>query len=163
MRILSLAALVLLAACQPAPPPEMTAAEMAQIEADTKQAIADQWDGFRNAVLNGDAEVWVSLWTPDGRLLEPGMDMSGDVLFDFVREFFESGGEVFSFDVESSEIFVHGDAAYQIGQYDESFRFPGAEAAEAHNHFFARWEKADDGIWRIDRMLSGPRDAPPEG
>lgn len=155
--------LLLVSACQAPPPAEMTDAERAQIEAEAKQAIVGRFAGFRDALLNGDAEGWVSFWTPDARLLEPGMDMTGDDLFDFIREFFGSGGEVFAFETESYEIFVHGDVAYQIGQYDESFQFPGTEAVEVHNHFFMKWDRQPDGEWKIDRFLAGPRDAPPEG
>ena len=163
MRLFSLAALILLAACQPAPPSEMTDAERAQVEAEAKQAIADRWAAFENALMSRDAEEYRSFWTQDARILEPGMDMRGSDLHDFFREFWGSGGEVFTFSLESYEIFVHGDVAYQIGQYDESFQFPGEEPAEAHNYFFMRWEKQADGVWQIDRLVAGPREAPPEG
>ncbi len=159
MRFLPLAALVLLAACQPAAPPEMTDADKAEVE----QAIADRWAAFESVILSKDVDEYMSYWTQDARILEPGMDLAGSDLHDFFREFWGSGGEVFSFGLESYEIFVHGDVAYQIGQYDESFQFPGEEPAEAHNYFFTRWERGADGVWQIDRLVAGPREAPAEG
>ena len=44
---------------------------------EVEQAIADQWAGFKVALLNGDAEGWASFWTPDAWLMEPGMDKRG--------------------------------------------------------------------------------------
>ena len=123
VRFRHLAVLILFAACQPAAPPEMTDADRAEVE----QAIADRWAAFENAVMSRDVEEYLPFWTQDARILEPGMNMGGSELQDFFTEFWGSGGEVFSFDLESYEIFVHGDVAYQIGQYDESFQFPDAE------------------------------------
>ena len=146
----------------PTPPPEMTEAEVAQIEAEAKQAIADQWDGFTVALQDVDYEGWRSYWTSGARVLQPGSDLSGSDLFDYVRDLFASGIQFTAFDVQSSEIFVHGDVAYQIGQYDETVQMPEEEPTDYHDSFFARWVK-EDGSWRIDRFLGGPRDAPAEG
>jgi ketosteroid isomerase-like protein len=164
MRALAaVAVLFLVSACQAPPPSEMTDAEKAQIEAEAQQAINDRWDAYEAMVTEMDLDTWLSYWTADARLLEPGMNMSGSEIPAFGEEFFGSGGQVFSLDLESHEIFVHGDVAYQIGQYDEAFQLPGEERAEVQNYFFARWEKQSDGTWRIDRFLAGPRDAPAEG
>ena len=160
--IAAVAWLFLVAAPFHATAQEMTDAEQAQIEAEVKQAIANRWAGYINAGLKG-FETWSPFWAPDIRILEPGMDLSGNEFMEFGRDFFESGGEVFSFEVESFEVWVHGDVAYQIGQFDESFQYAGEEPAEAHNYFFARWEKQPDGEWRISRLMAGPRDAPSEG
>ncbi|MFG1690650.1 YybH family protein [Gemmatimonadota bacterium] len=161
MRFRPLAVLILFAACQPAAPPEMTDAEKAEVE----QAIADLWTGFEEVLLSEDKNVeeYLAFWTEDARILEPGMDMAGRDLFDSFGEFWGSGGEIFTFALESYEVFVHGDVAYQIGQYDESFQFPGAEPAEAHNYCFMRFEKNADGVWQIDRLVAGPREAPADG
>lgn len=113
--------------------------------------------------MNEDYEGWASYWTPDARVLQPGMDLSGSDLLDFGRDFFASGAQIFTLDVQSFEIFVHGEVAYQIGQLDETFQMPGEEPAEAHDYVFTKWEKQTDGAWRISRYLAGPRDAPPEG
>lgn len=158
VRFCPLAVLILFAACQPAAPPEMTDADKAEVE----QAIADRWAAFESVILSEDVDEYMSYWTSDTRLLEPGIDLSGSDLSVFISEFWEGGGGVSSLDVQSIEIFVHGDVAYQIAQYDESFQFPGEEPAEAHNYLFARWERGADGVWQIDRLLAGPRDAPAE-
>jgi ketosteroid isomerase-like protein len=140
----------------------MTEAEVAQMEAEAKQAINARWDAYESMVTEMDTEMWLSYWTSDARLLQSGLTLSGDEFPGFAADFFDGGGQMFGLDLESHEIFVHDDVAYQIGQYDESFQFPGEEPASVQNYFFARWEKVD-GTWRIDRLLTAPRDAPPEG
>lgn len=132
------------------------------MDADAKQAIADRWAAFKEACESRDVEQWKSFWTRGMRILEPGMDMSGPEFMEFGRNFFESGGKVFSFDMESLEIFIHGDVAYQIGRYQESFQFPDQEPAEVDNHAFVRWEK-EGGTWKISRLLAGPAEGPSEG
>jgi ketosteroid isomerase-like protein len=144
-------------------PPEMTEAEMAQMGAETRYDIAEQWTGFRDAVLAADYERWASYWTQDTRVLEPGTDLSGDEFFDRVREFFEAGAQWRTFDVESYDLFIHGDAAYQIGQYDESATLGTGEQAESHMYFSVRWVKGSDGRWRISHWMGAPREAPAEG
>jgi len=153
-----------------APPAEMTDAEVAEYEdqlieemkAGVQQTIENRWAAFTVALQNLDYEGWRSFWTSDARVLQPDSDLQGNALFDFATEMFSSGLEFTAFDVESFEVFVHGDVAYQIGKYDELTQMPGEEPTEYHDHFFARWEK-EDGFWKIDRFLGSPREAPPEG
>jgi ketosteroid isomerase-like protein len=135
---------------------------MAENEAEVKQAITERMNAYQKITLNGDLEGMRSYWTPDIRFLEPGMDLSGDEWSSFLREFVE-GGKVFSWDWEPIEIFVHGDVAYQIARYHESFQPPGGEPTEVHNNFFAKWERDPDGMWKISRVVAGPIDGPPEG
>lgn len=144
-------------------PPEMTEAEIAQNEAEAKQAITDRLNAYENVAVNNDLEGQLSYWTPDIRFMEPGMDLSGDEWSSYLREFQESGGKVLSWGWDPIEIFVHGDVAYQIARYHESFQIPGGEPIEAHNNYFARWERQPDGVWRLSRVVAGPIDAPPEG
>jgi uncharacterized protein (TIGR02246 family) len=127
-----------------------------------ERAIADQWAGFRQAVLAGDYDGWASYWTPDVRILEPSVDLTGNEFFNWVREFFETGTEWHTFNVESLEVFVHGDAAYQIAQLDETATLGTGEPLESHVNLFARWLNVG-GTWRIDRYVAGPREALPEG
>jgi uncharacterized protein (TIGR02246 family) len=163
-----LAALVCLGALfwfytAPRAPADMTEAEIAQYEAEVTQAIAEVWADFPTVMLSADAEGFLSLWTQDMRILEPGMDLARAGFEGFIHEFWDGGGAVTAFEAEPFEVFVHGDVAYQIGQYRETVQFPDAEPEEAHNNFFARWKKQPDGTWKIDRFVAGPVDAPEEG
>jgi ketosteroid isomerase-like protein len=146
-----------------APPAGGVGAEMAENEAEVRQAITDRLNAYEEVAVNGDLEGQLSYWTPDIRFMEPGTDLSGDELFSVIREMAEGVGETFSWSWDPIEIFVHGDVAYQIARYHESFQLPDGEPTEVHNTFFARWEKQPDGLWRISRLVAGPIDAPPEG
>jgi ketosteroid isomerase-like protein len=147
----------------PTAPPEMTEAEIAQIEAEAEDAIADRWTSFRTALMGSDADAFLSHWTEDMRFLEPGMNFGRDDYESLCQEVWGSGGAITAFEVGPSDTFVHGNAAYQVGQIRETLQFPGGEPEEFYNNFFARWEKGPDGVWRVDRFVAGPVDAPAEG
>ncbi|NNM04503.1 MAG: hypothetical protein HKO65_05320, partial [Gemmatimonadetes bacterium] len=142
---------------------EEWAEEEAQIEAEVLQAITERLNAYEGFVASRDLEGWWSYWTEDVHVMEPGMDMAGEDFYNMGKDFFEAGGEVFSANWITDELFVHGDVAYLIGEIHEAFRYPGAEPAEAHNHIFVRWEKQPDGVWKMSRFVAGPIDAPPAG
>ena len=73
-----------------------------------------------------------------------------------------SGGRVLALDIRPDEMFVHGDAAYEIGEYDETVQMAGEEPMTLRNFYALRWERGADGVWRIDRFLGAPREAPAE-
>ena len=131
--------------------------------ADVKQAIVDKWAAYTAATQSRDMAGLMSLWAPDARFLEPGMDLSGGELHTFMREFWEKGGEVFDLKMNTIEVFDHGDYAYEIAQYDETFKFPGGERMTIHNNGFFQWERQPDGDWKLSRVVAGPREGPEEG
>jgi ketosteroid isomerase-like protein len=130
---------------------------------DAKQAIADRWSNYVDAWLRGDAEEVLSFWTADMRFLEPGGDLDKSAYGTGVRGFLGSGGKLLRMDMEPFEIFVHGDVAYQLGQVEITIQFEGQDSTDMATRFFSRWEKQPDGMWRISRILSGPKDAPTQG
>lgn len=147
----------------PTPPSGMTETGGAQYEAQVVEAITARLDAYEGVVMSGDFEGWSSYWTQDAHVMEPGMDLTGSEFRGMGRDFFDAGGQVFSADWETLEVFVHGDVAYQIGKIHETFQYPGEEPAEAHNHIFVRWERQPDGTWKISRFLAGPIEAPAGG
>ncbi len=126
--------------------------------AAVRQELTDRMAALKEALLADDTEEVIGFWTPDGRVLEPGQDLSGDELGEFYREFF-STGRVISFDIQAYDQFVHGDVAYEVGEYDETVEVEG-EQQTIRGYYFLRWEKGTDGVWRIDRVVAGPREAP---
>lgn len=128
-------------------------------DAAVQQEIADRLVAFQSAILAGDAEPFLGFWTSDARALEPGVDRSGEEFRQYVRDFF-AGGKVTSIDIQPYERFVHGDVAYEMGQYDETAQVQGQPPMTFKNYYFARWERGEDGQWRFDRLVAGPRAAP---
>jgi len=122
-----------------------------------RQELADQMAAYQRVLLSGDAEGVVAFWTSDIHVLEPSLDLSGDQAREFMRHFLATG-RVVSLDVEAYERFVHGEVAYELGEYDETIEVDG-EQVKVQNYYFMRWEKGADGVWRFDRFVAGPRDA----
>ena len=142
------------------PPPEMTEAEMAQMEAEAVQEIEAMLDTFGQAVLRGDAQAVSSFWTSDAVILEPGVRIEGSEIPSFMEEVFGTYRYT-SWDNTVLDLFVHGDVAYAISEYNEVAEAEGQESMIVNNYSFIRLEKVD-GSWKVDRLLGGPRNASPE-
>jgi ketosteroid isomerase-like protein len=147
----------------PTLPPEMTEAEIAHSESEAKQAIEGRWDEYIDAVIRADIEELMSFWTQDMRILGPGLDLDWTGYETHLDEIHGAGVQYLTYVVKPFDIFVHGDVAYWIGQMDQSFQPPGGSPQEVHGYLSVRWERPPGGEWIIDRVVWGPRDAPPEG
>ena len=133
---------------------------MAENEAEVIQALESRVHGFYEAFLRGDAQAAGSYWTSDALFLAPGVRVSGGEIPTLLAEMLESM-TLKAYDVETLDWFIHGDVAYGLFSYDETYQVEGQEVVE-RNYDFARWEK-EDGVWKVARVLIGPREAPPEG
>ena len=110
----------------PTTPPEMTEAERAQMEADVRVEIAERFDGYRAALLTGDAGAFMSMYTSDARVFWPGMNLDKNELQAAMAEMFQ-GMTWTAYDVDLQDLFVAGDAAYAIYQLSETFQAEGQE------------------------------------
>ncbi len=128
-------------------------------EAAVRQELTDRMNAYRNLMVAGDADAAMAYMTDDVRVLEAGVDLSGAAVGEFVRELFSTGASISMFETEPYDYFVHGDVAYEIGEYDETL-VVGGEPQTVENYYFIRWEKGADGEWRFDRIVTGPRAAP---
>jgi len=126
---------------------------------EAKQAILDRWAAWESKASEMGYEMWSQFWTADGWLLRAGMNQRGADLHNLAREFFGPALQDYSIHVDSFEIYVHGDVAYQIGQYDESWEMQGEARVEDRNYFFAMWKK-EDGTWKLHRAVGGAREGP---
>ena len=127
------------------------------VEAQLAQRISDYLEVL---TAHRDADVAGEYYTEDARLVGPGMDMDRPTLVEGMRGTFEAGVEV-QVNRRTLEVFVHGDAAYEIAQAEDVFLSPDGETADTfRNNMFIRWERGEDGEWRFDRVLLSPIDAP---
>jgi ketosteroid isomerase-like protein len=152
---------LLFVASRPTAPPELTEAEIAQVEAEAAQEIEAMLNAFGEAVLRGDAEAVASYWTSDAVILEPGFRVEGADIPAFMDEVFGTYRYT-SWDNTILDLFVHGTVAYAISEYNEVAEAEGQDPMIINNYSFIRLEK-EDGDWKVDRLLGGPRDAPEEG
>jgi ketosteroid isomerase-like protein len=161
--IVGVLALLFIATEQTAPP-EMTEAEIAEAEAYAVQELEARTGAFWDAFKRGDPEEIASFWTSEALLLEPGIRLVGSEITAYMVELAGGGPRPTTYEVEQDFLdwWVHGDAAYGISLVDETLAFEGGEPRTVRRFGFARFEK-EDGVWRIDRLLYAPWDAPPEG
>lgn len=126
---------------------------------DVRQELLQRIRDYEQALLDGDPMAVKGFWTEDARVLLPGLSLEGDALASFVDQFYAGGGRVLSVKFQPREVFVHGDAAYDLGRLEETARFGGHEPEAVRENYFLRWERGADGSWRIDRFLAVPVDA----
>jgi len=145
----------------PGAPPEMTEAERAQIEAEVRQGITNLMDTWKDACLKGDPAAFMSIYTRDARVYYPGMNFERNELQTAMEEYLQAATWT-EVDGKVLEVFVDGDAAYAISELSETIQMEGQETESHISNCFSRFVK-EDGAWKVDRDLCGPKDASPEG
>jgi ketosteroid isomerase-like protein len=129
-------------------------------DAEVAQQLDQRLRAYEQALMGGNAVQIQGFWTDDSRVLVPGTDLTGSELVSFIEDFFAAGGSVQSVEFRTADVFVHGDAAYELGQYEEVGQLAGQDPEYVSSNYFLRWERQPDGNWRIDRFVSGPTAAP---
>ncbi|UII31480.1 nuclear transport factor 2 family protein [Fulvivirga ulvae] len=139
-----------------------TYAERGQVTkkcADIGQEITDRNTAIEAAFAAKDLDLlYNNFWTPTYYEFGPFFDKDRDeLLVQMISFYTEREGELFSYELESYDRFVHGsNLVYDFGAYDNLGRSSGNDF-EIHGYYCIRWVKGSDGLWRIDRTLSGSR------
>lgn len=131
----------------------------ARADGEVRQELLQRIEEYERALLGDDPMAVKAFWTEDARVFVPGISLEGDAMAAFVDEFYEGGGRVLSVDFQPREVFVHGEAAYELGRLEETARFGGGEPETVRENYFLRWRRGTDGSWRIDRFFAVPVDA----
>lgn len=71
------------------------------------------------------------------------------------QEFYENGGKL-SYTWQMLECDVYNDVVYDIGAFDNPGEVNG-NSFMLNGYYFMRWVKGQDGVWRVDKNVSGPR------
>jgi len=103
-----------------------------------------------------DAAGLSAFYTPDGELLEPGMEsLRGPAA---VRKFLESftGVRVESASMDPEATEVCGSLAVQWGNYAQRVTVPGQPVGEYRGRFVVQWSRQPSGRWLIRRLLTQP-------
>lgn len=155
IRVVALLAVLSLAACATEPPP----AEHAPPQDDA--AVTEAIDSalaqhFRAAMVPNGIDSVATFLTGDAIIIEPGRRETRSEWAARVREMFGAEGRLLSYALRRIDLFIHGDAAYDLGEYDETLLLPSGEVT-VEGYYFIRWERGADGRWRMDRQMSGPR------
>ena len=140
--------------------PQQRAATDAATIATAKQQVEKRMNDFA-AVLR--ANNWTSFrdfWTQEPQVFESQMEVKGRAAFDALIEGVSTTMNVTTFDLTTSEIFVHdgGTVAYAYGRYSEVDAYKdGKKRPEvANNNVVVRWIREPDGVWRMSRLTATP-------
>jgi ketosteroid isomerase-like protein len=108
------------------------------------------------AAVARDIESYLAFWAPDARVREPGLRLNGTEFVIFAKDFFAKG-QVILLNIRPSNVYVHGDVAYEFGEYDEKATVDG-QMISVENNYAMRWRQMPNGSWRIDQFIAGARD-----
>jgi ketosteroid isomerase-like protein len=139
----------------PAGPP----AEITGVEAS--QELSPLFQAYNAGMVGGDAEAVIALYTSDAVEMVPGDVRTLDDIVVHYTEAIEAGNFL-AFDFSPLDAWVQGDAAFILNEVDISYEVEDMGVSTFPYYSFMRLVR-EDGAWKIQRNVAGPRDAPPEG
>ena len=120
-------------------------------------AIADRISGYLSVLtVERDADAVAEYYTDDARLLGPGMDLDKAGVVDGLRSLFGAGMRL-EIDRRTIELFVHGDAAYELAQAEDTILRPDGSSETLQQRMSIRRKKGPDNQWRFARILLSPQ------
>lgn len=150
--VLTMGALLGLAACATAPP----AADASAV----RSAIERQNALWASALEQGNAaDVVDRIYTPDAIVMPPGGELERGTAA--IRENVR-GVRFDELDLRTEEVEVHGDVAIERGTWVLAFRPPGAPGpVTERGKYLVVWRRQEDGAWKIYRDIWNSDTAPP--
>ena len=126
-------------------------------EAADRAAIQALWVIYETAVLESDAQMWISLWDPEGLRLQPnGSVRDYDRLLHEEIDWVENPTDAFS--ILPKEIVIMGDHAYAMGTYVVDFAVSQGKTHRVDGKFISILRRQEDGSWRIFRSMTNAHD-----
>ena len=123
-------------------------------EVDPRPEIDAARDAFWDAHEQGDADALASAVTADALLWGPGMDeVRGRDAIRAAGEGMFAAMSISDFEIESSELSVHGNSAYELATYSETVTYEGAEPSAVRARYLIVWKRDTDGEWRVHRNM----------
>lgn len=121
------------------------------------QEITDRYLTYSNAFITKDLDLlYNDFWTADHHEFNPNYDKDRDGMFERMTWYYANGGTVDSYDLQSLERYVYNNVVYDFGAADNVNHFNGVEYV-INGYYFLRWIKENDGVWRVDKSVSGSR------
>jgi ketosteroid isomerase-like protein len=146
------------AACRIQEIPRPERVDIAQL---AREEIRVTLEGWREAMLRGDADAVGAYFTTDGRLAAPdqpdivGARAIADAMREQLRSFQVDDVVLHREDIHVAE----GGVAYEMGSFIESVVLDGVPADYA-GRYAIRWRRLPEAEWRIERFLFNYADQP---
>ena len=124
------------------------------------RAAIDQGNAaFVRAWQTGDADLFASLFAPDGALLRPGggLTVGRDKIRARMRDVF-SNVRMTEGTITTADVFVIGDMAYETGSWNFTIGPIGSTTSEPDSgHYVEIWKRDRTGAWMMWRDIGVPR------
>lgn len=121
------------------------------------QEITDRHHAYISAFIDENVDkLYYDFWTPAYYEFTPNFAKDRDGMRQQMTQFYDAGGKLYSYDLQSLDRYVDGDVVYDIGIYDNVGAAGNGMQFVIHGYYFLRWIK-HDGAWRVDMAAAGPR------
>jgi ketosteroid isomerase-like protein len=121
------------------------------------QEVTDRFHVYVAAFIAEDVDkLYSDFWTPEYHEFTPNFDKSREELRESMTSFYGNGGNLTSYTWQSLERSVYSDVVYDIGVYNNAGDVNGAQFV-INGYYFLRWIKGQDDIWRVHKVVAGPR------
>ena len=115
--------------------------------------LNDRWKAYVTSFNEGNVDEMYSFWTPDLLNVNDNTDQDRDELRAEMTASFANGTKL-NFTWQLLEQNVFGDVAYNIGGFHNDATVNGAVYIN-NGYYFTRMIKGRDGLWLIDKNISG--------
>jgi uncharacterized protein (TIGR02246 family) len=150
MRLIAAIALsiVVMTGCSPSPSVTTLSAE------EARAGIDAMWAAQAETGLAGDVSHVGAIFTQDAVLLPAGgLPVEGRDAIVELTGLFASQTPTTAMNVDPQELFAHGDTAYEIGSFSETYTAADGEPYTREGRYMAMIVLEGDGKWRVARVL----------
>jgi uncharacterized protein (TIGR02246 family) len=136
----------------------------ATLSADTKTEVRKAIDSgnarYIEAFAKRDAAALAALYDDDGvRFGQKGAYARGRAgITEDVAKFIKAVAGPIKVTIETEDLWVVDDLAYETGKYSYTFTPAGEKETKSDGHYVTIWKKQRDGGWRIVADIGVPRD-----
>ena len=147
-----------------APPPSQPESAPPEVDpAEVRAAIDEGNAKFEEAVQNQDAAALAALYMANAVLLPPGGEIvrgrtDAEELWGAVM----SGMGLKAVDLQTVELEISGDTAFEVGEAILTLEPEGGESATQFSKYVVVWKK-EDGAWKLHWDIWNDQPAPKEG
>jgi len=129
--------------------------------AEIRQAIDTGNAKYIDAFARLDSKGLAALYDKDGARFGPkGASARGrEAIAKKVNEFIQSVTGAIRVTIDTEDLWVVDDFAYETGKYSYTYRLVGQEEESyIKGHYVTVWKKQSDGAWRITADMGVPND-----